>query len=329
MLWQEGTTHGEVVPWRRRCSLLPLSWGSISSRKLPRLVQHNDGSRTTPHPVISGGRPTSATSLIEQVCCYRALCLVNSQMQMNIKSDGNRHPGAGLGIDSFRQEFVTAKVEGWATEIHRPTDCWIRKPTARCFCGAYTRLPKPLDMRPENVGLSRRAPPAPEECLRRVFLPSLTGNPAFSLQNPNQRAVSFSRLTWLQLPWNNQSNNTALAGTSSFAQVQQDGKPRERCPRVGHRPPTRLTWLFDSQGCLSRRIVSLAWGGGGPSKHAEENSEIYVWHIFWDRDQLVIWVRRLWSCSTAAFFGVKEFHLYADPFFPFVKYVRYFNIFGK
>ena len=214
MLWQEGTTHGEDGPMATAMLTLAI----IMRIHLIKKVVTSRATQSwfaddAPHPVISGGRLTSVTGLTEQDSCLRAVCLANF-------SNANEDWSSQMGADTL--VLVLAPTMA---------DCWIRKPTACCFCGADTRPQKPLDMRPENVGLSCSALPAIGEFLRRVYLPSLTGH-TLSLQTQNQGAVSFPRLIWYASPWNNQPN-TSNATHHTTGRISASAPPPP--PSVGLR----------------------------------------------------------------------------------------------
>ena len=174
-----------------------------------------------------------------------------------------------------------------------------------------------------------------EDALRRVFLPSLTGQPTLSGQTrdllalparlggvgiinlTNQRLTQLGAserfcqpLVQLNLQqdgsvWKHEAAKLGFAGTSprrcaSFQRQHKqllyhtfplrssapEWRNTKRCFCMGHCPPTRSAWLFTSQGCLSRRIVSTVWMA--PTAHA---GEMRMWLVFLcgSRCHLPVW----------------------------------------
>ena len=96
---------------------------------------------------------------------------------VDIRTDGYRHLGAGLGTDQFCSEYVSQKVASWCNEIHVLAKYAASQPQAAYAVFTHALRHKWSFLARTMPAISDLLVPL-EQAIRLIFLPALTGRQA-------------------------------------------------------------------------------------------------------------------------------------------------------
>ena len=120
----------------------------------------------------------SKTSLVVKPEHLSAAREMFSDTEICITSEGKRHLGAGLGTESFVDEFVTSKVAEWVAEVLRLSEFAKSQPHAAFTALTHGLIGRWVHLCRVSVCQTDLLQPL-EDAVQRVLLPALTGQPAF------------------------------------------------------------------------------------------------------------------------------------------------------
>ncbi len=100
---------------------------------------------------------------------------------LKITTDGDRHLGAVIGSETFRDEYIKAKVDGWVEDVKQLAEIAIDEPQA-----AYSAFVKGLCMRWTYIqrtvsDIGHLFQPL-EDAIHNIFIPAMLGKPVTPIE---------------------------------------------------------------------------------------------------------------------------------------------------